>query len=204
MREAAPIVARGPRWATTLAGTVLLTVIAVGCSGTLVPITPPPPTPTPRPEPTESPEPPSPSPGPSASAGASPSGPPVPVEVTLTVATAAGAEAFTFEPASLTAAAGSTITVQFTNATDPADEVGHNWVLVKPGQEASVVASALAAGDGRDWLDEGDPGIIAATRLIEGNQHDDVTFDAPPPGTYTFLCTFPEHYPTMQGSLTIN
>lgn len=181
-------------------GVLVMMVILAGCSGTLVPITPPPATSTPRPEPTETA---TPEPTPSGSPVASPSGPPAPVEVTLTIATAAGAEAFTFDPKSLTAPAGSTITVQFRNATDPADEVGHNWVLVKPGQEASVVASALAAGDAHDWLDEGDPGIIAATRLIEGNQHDDVTFDAPPPGTYTFLCTFPEHYPAMQGTLSV-
>ena len=196
------MVAQGPRRAMMLAGALVMTVLVVGCSGTLVPITPPPATSTPRPEPTETPTP-SPSPAPSGSAAASPSGPPMPVEVTLTIATAEGAEDFAYLPTALEAPAGSTITLTLTNATDPGDEVGHNWVLVRLGQEASVLASALAAGDAGDWLDDTDPGIIAATSLIEGNQQADVTFDAPPPGTYTFLCTFPEHYPSMQGTLTI-
>lgn len=196
------MVARGPRRAMMLAGAVVMTVIVVGCSGTLVPITPPPATSTPRPEPTEAPTP-TPPPAPSGSAAPSPSGPPVPVEVTLTIATAEGAEDFAYLPTALEAPAGSTITLKFTNATNPGDEVGHNWVLVRSGQEASVLASALAAGDARDWLDTGDPGIIASTRLIEGGLQDDITFDAPPQGSYTFVCTYPTHYPGMQGTLTI-
>jgi azurin len=38
-----------------------------------------------------------------------------------------------------------------------------------------------------------DPAILAPPRLIEGGQSNTVTFRAPP-GTYTYLCTFPEHY----------
>lgn len=38
-----------------------------------------------------------------------------------------------------------------------------------------------------------DPAILAHTRLIEGGQSNTVTFPAPP-RTYTYLCTFPEHY----------
>ncbi len=91
-----------------------------------------------------------------------------------------------------------------TNNTDLKDEVGHNWVLVKPGQEASVVANAQAAGDTNDWLQEGDSGIIAHTALIEGGSSDSITFDAPAPGTYTFLSTFPKQYEGgMKGTLVI-
>jgi azurin len=66
------------------------------------------------------------------------------------------------------------------------------------------VANGLAAGDGKYWLDVDDPGIIAHTKLIEGEDSDTVTFAAPEPGTYTFLCTFPEHHAAGEkGSLTI-
>ena len=96
------------------------------------------------------------------------------------------------------------ITLTFSNKTNPDDEVGHNWVLVKPGQEDSVLASANAAGDDHDWLDTEDPGIIAASKLIEGDDPDKVRFDAPEAGTYTFLCTFPDHYTGgMKGTLTV-
>ena len=187
----------GPR---CLAGVFLL---AAGCSGTLVPITL-----SPGP-PTERPAPPTPdvtaSPAlPTSSAGQSPAGSVEPVTVELTIQTASGATALSYVPTSLEAPAGSTIKLVLSNTTDPAAEVGHNWVLVAPGQEESVLASSAAAGDGGDWLDTTDPGVIAASRLIEGNQHDTVSFAAPPAGAYTFLCTFPDHYAGgMKGTLTI-
>lgn len=114
--------------------------------------------------------------------------------VLLDVDTAAEPEDFTFADSTLNAPADSTITLTLHNRTDADDEIGHNWVLVQPGQEESVLANGIAAGDDRDWLDENDPGIIAHTALIEGATSDSVTFDAPQPGIYTFLCTFPDHY----------
>ncbi|MET1232528.1 MAG: plastocyanin/azurin family copper-binding protein, partial [Candidatus Limnocylindrales bacterium] len=194
----------------TLASLVALAFAVAACSGTLVPITAAPSAPTPPPSVAVA------SPSevaatpigsgttPVPSSLASPSAPTAPVEVALAMETATGAKDYSFVPTTLTAPAGSTITLTFRNRTNPDDEIGHNWVLVQPGQEASVLANGIAAGDDRDWLDVDDPGIIAATRLIEGKQRDSVTFDAPPPGVYTFVCTFPKHYDGgMQGTLTI-
>lgn len=180
---------------------VALTIVLFvgGCGDTLVPITPPPATPTP--EPTETPSPP-----PTSTASGSPGSatPAPPVDVKLAIDTATGAEDFHYAADALSAPPGSTITLTLNNLTNPDDEVGHNWVVVKPGQEAAVLASATTAGDDNDWLDKEDPGIIAATGLIEGNQKSAVTFDAPAPGSYTFLCTFPKHYAGgMKGTLTI-
>ena len=124
--------------------------------------------------------------------------------VAIVIETVSGADEFRYAQETVQAPPGTRIKLEFVNRTDPADEVGHNWVLVKPGQEESVLASATAAGDDSDWLDANDPGIIAATRLIEGGQKDSITFDAPAPGTYTFVCTFPDHYKGgMKGTLTI-
>lgn len=124
--------------------------------------------------------------------------------VLLEIDTATEPEEFTYVQEALVAPTGSTITLTLNNRTDADDEVGHNWVLVMPGQEESVLANGIAAGDDNDWLDVDDPGIIAHTRLIEGEDSDSVTFVAPAPGTYTYLCTFPEHYEGgMRGTLTI-
>lgn len=167
----------------SIASSLLLLVVA--CGG-------PAPTPVPPPTPAATPEP---TPEPTSATGE---------QVELTVDTAMGAEDFTYMQTALTAPAGSEITLRLNNLTDPFDEIGHNWVLVKPGQEESVLANGITAGDDKDWLDVDDPGIIAATRLIEGSERDDVTFVAPEPGTYTFVCTFPEHFDGgMTGTLTI-
>jgi azurin len=124
--------------------------------------------------------------------------------VLLEIGTATGAKEFKYDKQTLEAPAGSRIKLTFTNKTDSKDEVGHNWVLVKPGQEASVVSNAKAAGDAKDYLKADDPGIIAHTRLIEGNQSDTITFDAPSSGIYTYLSTYPDQYAGgMKGTLTI-
>jgi azurin len=189
-----------------LAVLLVAALTATACGGTLVAITPPPATPTPEPTPTQaspSPTPPASEPSSSGQPAASPS-PAEPVKVALAIDTAAGATDFHYAAGSLAAPAGSKITLKLTNRTNPDDEIGHNWVLVKPGQEESVLANAIKAGDDNDWLDVADPGVIAATKLIEGNDKNIVTFDAPPPGSYTFLCTFPDHYKGgMKGTLTI-
>lgn len=127
-----------------------------------------------------------------------------PNTIFLEIGTARGAKDFKYDKQMLEAHAGFKIKLKFINNTDPRDEVGHNWVLVKPGQEEAVIASGKAAGDDKDWLDIRDPNIIAHTRLIEGNQNHTITFDAPSPGTYVFLSTFPEQYARgMKGILTI-
>ena len=124
--------------------------------------------------------------------------------VTLEIGTSPDSAVFKYDKDTLEAPAGSKITLKFTNNTQAADEIGHNWVLVKPGQEQSVLDSGIAAGDDKDWLDVDDPGIIAHTALIEGGESDTITFDAPAAGAYTFLSTFPEQYAGgMKGTLTI-
>jgi azurin len=190
---------------------VLLLVAA--CSGTLVPPEPTPSAPTAKPTapartpaaPADTPAAPASTPAaPAETAAASPSRAPVAAAVDLAVQTAPGKDQFSYVQTALMAPAGSKIKLTFSNKTNPDDEIGHNWVLVMAGKEESVLASGNAAGDDADWLDDNDPGIIAATRLIEGNSKDTVTFDAPPPGTYTFMCTFPKHYAGgMTGTLTI-
>jgi azurin len=195
--------ARGSRPGVALALAVVLAAAGAACSGTLVAITPTPATPTPEPTRQPTPEPtPVVTPEPGATPAPSPS---EPAKIALTIETATGAKDFHFAPDSLSAPAGATISLTLANRTNPDDEVGHNWVLVSPGQEASVLANAIKAGDDGDWLDTEDPGIIAATKLIEGNETNSVTFRAPEPGTYTFLCTFPEHYAGgMKGTLTLD
>ena len=155
------------------------------------------------------------SPGASQGPGVSPSAPastdpagspsaPASGAIALQIDTGTEPEDFAYAESTLTASAGSTITLTLNNLTDMDDEIGHNWVLVEPGQEQVVLASGIAAGDNGDWLDVHNPAIVAFTALIEGGDSASVTFEAPPPGIYPFVCTFPEHYANgMLGTLTI-
>lgn len=113
--------------------------------------------------------------------------------IRVEVGSATGATEYRYDKVTLAEPSGVKIRLKFVNHTDAKDEIGHNWVLVEPGQENKVIASGKAAGDDKDWLDVDDPAILAHTRLIEGGQSNTVTFKVPP-GTYTYLCTFPDHY----------
>jgi len=127
-----------------------------------------------------------------------------PGTVLLKVGTGTRPDDNSYDLPTLTATAGARIKLRFSNNTDRKDEIGHNWVLVRPGQEAEVVAGGKAAGDTVDWLNTDDPAIIAHTRLIEGGQSHTIVFTAPPAGSYTYLCTFPDHFSHGQkGTLTI-
>ena len=42
----------------------------------------------------------------------------------------------------------------------------HNWVLVKEGTKDAVAGRGTAAGAANDWLQPGDPDVIASTKLL--------------------------------------
>ena len=103
-----------------------------------------------------------------------------------------------FDTGELTASAGSQVRVAFqNNATSAALE--HNWVLIEAGTEDAVAAAGLTAGAGNDWIPKDDPNVIAFVPLIDGGASGEVSFPAPPPGTYAYICSFPGHSGTMRG-----
>jgi azurin len=80
----------------------------------------------------------------------------------------------------------------------------HNWVLVKGGDDvaAKVDEAGATAGEAKGYIPT-DPNILANVKLLDGGASGTATFTAPPPGTYTFLCTFPGHYAAgMKGVFT--
>ena len=83
-----------------------------------------------------------------------------------------------FSPATLTAAAGSVVTVKLTNA-ETAPLVNHDWVL------------------------EGVDG--AATKALAPGQTGEATFAAPAPGDYKYFCSIGDHRARgMEGTLTVS
>ncbi|MCL5996553.1 MAG: plastocyanin/azurin family copper-binding protein [Chloroflexi bacterium] len=118
--------------------------------------------------------------------------------VTLDIASK-GEELF-YDKEKLEAPAGSKITLNLKNNSTALE---HNWVLVKPGTQEAVAQAGLQAGEANAYVKEGDPNIIAHTKMAKAGQTESVTFDAPAPGDYPYLCTFPGHNVLMKGTLTI-
>lgn len=111
-------------------------------------------------------------------------------------------DSMVFDQRELSAPAGALITVTFHNRSRLVT-MDHNWILAQPGTEESVVRDGVAAGAENDFVAPNDPNVIAKTRLTPRGESSSVTFPAPPPGSYPYLCAFPGHQMVMKGTLTI-
>jgi azurin len=121
----------------------------------------------------------------------------------VTIEIGSKGEELAFDKTELTVSAGQTVTIRFKNNSAVQQ---HNWILVKGGEaEAAAIANAgLSAGPAANYLPADKSNIIAESPLANGNETVEVTFTAPAPGTYLYICTVPGHYPLMQGKLVVN
>jgi azurin len=111
------------------------------------------------------------------------------------------ANTMTFDKTALTVPTGAEVhLVLKNNAT--MSTLPHNWVLVKTGTEASVAAAGLKY-DQAGYVDVRDHDMLAHTIQAKPGDTAEVTFTAPDPGTYPYICTTPGHYMMMKGVLTV-
>ncbi|MFV9507299.1 MAG: plastocyanin/azurin family copper-binding protein [Oscillochloridaceae bacterium umkhey_bin13] len=130
------------------------------------------------------------------SAAPAPTGP-------VTIDIAADGENLAFDKTTLTVGAGQQVTLNFDNVSVAQQ---HNWVLVNGGEDVSsaVATAGLMAGLAAEYLPADRSQIIANTGVLNGGAKETITFTAPGPGTYLYICTVPGHYPLMQGTLIVN
>ena len=85
----------------------------------------------------------------------------------------------------------------------PKAAMGHNWVLLRPDTDlASFAMSAMKAKD-NEYVPVDAPEVMVNTILLGGGEKTTIEFEAPTPGTYSFICSFPGHYALMQGTFTV-
>jgi azurin len=122
-----------------------------------------------------------------------------PKDVALEIGTAPGLK---FDQSNLTVVAGSSVKLTFNNT----DDMPHNFVLVAKNKadEVGIAATKLGLdGAALSFVPEIDA-VIAHTNLLAPHKIESIYFTAPEvPGAYPFLCTFPGHYLTMRGVLTV-
>jgi azurin len=103
--------------------------------------------------------------------------------------------------------AGQEVKVTLTNlGTTPKVAMGHNFVLLKKGEDPKAFADAAIMAAGTDYIPANlADKIIAHTKLLGPKQSDEITFKAPTePGEYPFLCSFPAHFLTgMKGVIVV-
>ena len=89
----------------------------------------------------------------------------------------------------------------------PANIMGHDWVLTKTADVASVANAGMGAGLANNYQKPGDKRIVAATPIIGGGDSATVRFSTAqlePSGSYTYFCSAPGHFSIMKGRFVYN
>jgi azurin len=134
-------------------------------------------------------------PAPTPSAAPAPSAPKVEIQI------ASVANQMAFDKKALTVMTGAVVHLTLKNNATM-ETLPHNWVLVRTGTEAKVAADGLDKAPDAGYVVEGD-NVLAHTPLAPPGKSVEVTFTAPAPGKYPYICTFPGHYIMMKGVLTV-
>ncbi len=128
--------------------------------------------------------------------------PEVPREVRIEVG-----DSMKFNVVRIDAAAGETLRVLLVNTgSAPKEAMGHNWVLLQAGVDATDYANAAVKARATDYLPaERAADVIAHTKLLGGGKRDTVVFTVPAAaGEYVYVCTFPAHLQLgMKGVLVV-
>jgi azurin len=113
-----------------------------------------------------------------------------------------GIEGLKFSLPSFDVKPGARVKLDFANASD----MLHNLVVVRPGTGTKVGEAALRLGlEGQklDYVPKSDD-VLFNTSLLEPQKVESIYFVAPTtPGEYQYVCTFPGHYLSMQGTMRV-
>jgi azurin/glucose/arabinose dehydrogenase len=114
-----------------------------------------------------------------------------------------GVEGLKFSLPSFDVKAGARVKLDFANTSD----MLHNLVITRPGLGTKVGEAALKLGlEGQklDYVPRTDD-VLYHTALLEPQKVESIYFVAPTaPGEYQYVCTFPGHYVTMQGTMRVS
>jgi plastocyanin len=114
-----------------------------------------------------------------------------------TIVLRATSSALEFQPPAISARQGTLVRLRFINA----GTLPHNVVLVRDENDIDqlAVAAYQAAATGYVPLESRDK-LIAYSTLASPGDTVEVTFTAPPPGVYRYVCLFPGHANSMWGT----
>ena len=110
----------------------------------------------------------------------------------------ASTDEFRFTIDSLTAKSGEEVTLRFSN-TPLLSSITGSWCRTGPRMRWATAGLV----DPVNWLNPGDPNVIASIRLLNPGESVQVTFTAPAAGAYQFVCTYPGHNATMFGTFEV-
>ena len=113
-------------------------------------------------------------------------------------------EGLQFNPARISMKRGEQLELKFTN-TDPNDQP-HNLVIIEPGSLKSIQDASLKIG--ADAIEKhyvpDHKAVLAATKLVQADKTETVSFVPKNKGVYQFVCTFPGHAAVMYGAIYVD
>jgi len=111
-----------------------------------------------------------------------------------------------FNATTIDAKPGEMLTVKLTSkGTMPKAAMAHNFVLLKKGTNLDTFAMDAVLARETDYIPPKEKAsVLAFTKLAGPGETVEITFKAPPAGTYTYLCSFAGHYAAgMKGTLIV-
>ena len=121
--------------------------------------------------------------------------------------TITGNDTMQFDKREFTVQSGEKVEIEFKNIGKlPKIAMGHNLVILKKGiSSLKFGQKAMSMGaNATNPLPEGCMGdVIAATKLLGPGETETITFTAPDPGDYQFVCSFPGHFAAMRGVMVV-
>lgn len=124
------------------------------------------------------------------------------VEVVVT-----GNDQMQYDKKEFTVTEGETVALTFKNIGKlPKIAMGHNLVILEPGTNSMQFAMAGMANKDTTGLPDDEEklkAVVAATKILGPDEEETVTFTAPAPGKYEYVCTFPGHAAVMKGVMTV-
>lgn len=118
-----------------------------------------------------------------------------------------GNDSLQYSLTTITAKPGEKLTVVLrTMSMQPAAQMAHNFVILKPG--SNIDQFAMMAGMARDHgyiPPQFKAQILVASDMVAAGEVTKATFTVPTkPGTYTYFCTYPAHFNGgMKGTLIV-
>jgi azurin len=109
-----------------------------------------------------------------------------------------------FDTELFTVSPGAKVKLMFSNS----DEMQHNVVICQPGENVGLEVAQKAWALGADAMAKqfipDDPRVLFFSKVLEPEQSDTVTFDAPAKeGDYPYVCTLPGHATQMHGIMRV-
>ncbi|SMO44986.1 azurin [Saccharicrinis carchari] len=86
----------------------------------------------------------------------------------------------------------------------PKEAMGHNVVVLTLGTDVANFGTEAIKAKDDDYIPANlASSIIAHTKLLGPGETDSITFRLDTPGVYDYICTFPGHWATMRGTITV-